>query len=262
MKDDNKETPEAALQRIAGGFSGNDVAVVMIFASLGVDPDEILPRENVLTFKAWKAKGRKIAKGVNSISVPVYIPAKGKQEAEGDDEKPGSMMKRRARLFHESQTIPADSEKGTRPACLYNPHLMKPAVAVEFYGVTEAEIEAELNRLQPLIEEAAAEAAEQAEAAATLIEEVEPEAVAVEPEPTPEPPAKPAPVVELIDAPKPAKRRTRRRKQERPEIDREPGCNCPAPGLVINVACPLHSPDAKEAEPVAVFEDVDAMAWV
>jgi hypothetical protein len=128
------ESPAEALARIQQGASRNDVAAVFAFADAGVDPFDVSPRVNVLTFKAWRALGRQVAKGATSVRVEVWIPTRGKtaddgagDDSSGDNKKArGGMRRKTAYLFHVSQTIPADAPAGTRPAAWNNPRLVKP----------------------------------------------------------------------------------------------------------------------------------------
>lgn len=129
----SSESPQEALARIQSmQFCGNDVLVIQAFADAGIPPELIDPRFNVLTFKAWKAKGRRVAKGAKSIGVTVWIPIKGKKpetsEApakDGDKPKRSGMRPKVTRLFHECQTVPADAAKGTKPEAWNNPALVR-----------------------------------------------------------------------------------------------------------------------------------------
>ena len=150
------ESPEAALARIEAGFSANDEAVIAAFADAGIDPADIEPRHNVLTFNAWKAKGRRVAKGATSIRVTVWIPAGQDSDdpqaaavestGEGQANSDGKRKRLRpvvARLFHESQTVAADAPAGSRPAAWLNPALVKAGTcdaAVTAAAVASAEV--------------------------------------------------------------------------------------------------------------------------
>ncbi len=124
------EDPAVALQRIQSmQFSGNDVLVIQAFADAGIDPEQIDPRNNVLTFNAWKALNRRVAKGAISVRVTVWIPVgekadDGKTE-DADKPKRTGMRPTMARLFHVSQTVPKDAEKGTRPDAWQNTALVR-----------------------------------------------------------------------------------------------------------------------------------------
>jgi len=112
------ETPAEALARIQSRVSQNDFAAIHQFYACGIHPDHISPRLNVLTFKAWKALGRRVAKGATGQKVCVWVPV----EKEG---KPDGVRPINAVLFHECQTVAEDAEKGTRPAAWNNPALVK-----------------------------------------------------------------------------------------------------------------------------------------
>lgn len=195
------ETREEALARIRSGFSKNDQAVIIAFAEAGIDPDQITPRQNVLTFDAWKAAGRQVAKGATSLRIEVWVPRKGKKTEEDDEKKGGALMRRTARLFHESQTLPKGTPSGTlKPAAWLNPVLIKEGTYSPEDGLP---IDGGDGDQPP--------AAATAEPAPSPT----PAPVAVEPEPTPD----------HFGAHGDARPAT---------------CNCPMVGVMTNVACPLH----------------------
>lgn len=215
------ETAEQALARIQAGFSKNDAAVIYAFAECGVDPADIDPRRNVLTFKAWKAAGRSVAKGATSQRVTIWIPASGKKGADAIDpetgkKRSGRMMPKTARLFHVSQTVPKDAVKGARPAAWNNPHLVK----VGTYEPIAEPCEPAPVLSPESVDMINAEAGR--EAAADLAE--------VQPAPTTDRAA----VRSLFDR---ADELSAAMDSEQP-----PECNCPAVGLITNVYCPIHAP--------------------
>ncbi len=100
-----KETPAEALARIQNGFSKNDALVVALFAARGIDPADVLPRENVLTYRAWQAKGRQVCKGEKSVRISTYIPIPAKLDSRtGRVLEPASSRPWTAAVFHVSQT--------------------------------------------------------------------------------------------------------------------------------------------------------------
>ena len=100
-----KETPAEALARIQAGFSKNDALVIASFAARGIDPAAIEPRENVLTYRAWQAKGRQVCKGEKSVRISTYIPIPEKLDAvTGKVLEPASSRPWTAAVFHVSQT--------------------------------------------------------------------------------------------------------------------------------------------------------------
>lgn len=133
------ESPPEALARIQSRVSQNDFAAIHQFAACGISPDEITPRENVLTFKAWKAMNRRVAKGATGQKVCVWVPV--------EDKKTGKegMRPITAVLFHVTQTIAEDADKGTRPAAWQNPQLVKAGTYDETGNVIKA------NAVTPLV---------------------------------------------------------------------------------------------------------------
>ena len=111
------EDPAVALLRIQSmQFGGNDVLVIRAFADADIAPEQIDPRQNVLTFNAWKALNRRVGKGAISVRVTVWIPVGDKaadEETSNDKPKRSGMRPTTARLFQISQTVPADAPKGT-----------------------------------------------------------------------------------------------------------------------------------------------------
>ena len=98
------ETPEQALARIqATGFGKNDALVIMAFSERGIDPENIDPRHNVLTFNAWKAKGRQVAKGAISVRAQTWIPCKEAKKQTKDGATAKKFLRpKTVSLFHES----------------------------------------------------------------------------------------------------------------------------------------------------------------
>lgn len=94
---------DALTRAQTGGSVLNDALVIAGFAARGLDPDDITPRENVLSFWAWKAKGRQVVKGEKGIKVPVFRPV-DKENAKGETER--ITVRGSAAVFHISQTKP------------------------------------------------------------------------------------------------------------------------------------------------------------
>lgn len=76
----------------------NYAAILSGFASMGIPPSEVIPRENVLTFNAWRALNRTVRKGEHGIKVITWI----------EFEKDGQTHKRPSSttVFHVTQTEP------------------------------------------------------------------------------------------------------------------------------------------------------------
>ena len=126
------ETPAEQLARIRAGFSKNNMLALLAFADAGIPPDQIDPRENVLTFSAWKTAGRSVARGASGVAVTTYLPSSGKKTdapptTDGTPPRRGGMFPRTVRLFHITQTLPIGTPKNTaKPAAWQNPRLVKP----------------------------------------------------------------------------------------------------------------------------------------
>lgn len=74
------------------------------FAERGIPAKNILPRENVFTFNAWKALGRQVRKGEHGVKVCTWIPM-SKKDANGELQ-PIGRKPRTVSVFHISQTDP------------------------------------------------------------------------------------------------------------------------------------------------------------
>ena len=99
-----KEKQEQALARARNGHSKNDLLVMMAFTERGWAPEDVKPRENVFTYKAWQALGRQVRKGEKGVKVCVYITT------EETDKKTGETVERKkpwsSTVFHIDQTDP------------------------------------------------------------------------------------------------------------------------------------------------------------
>jgi hypothetical protein len=97
---------QEALSRATTGQSWtNYPAIFAGFAEKGIPEDEIRPRENVLTFEAWKARGRHVRRGEHGVRVTTWI-----ETPERRDQATGEVTRRAGRrpwtavVFHVSQT--------------------------------------------------------------------------------------------------------------------------------------------------------------
>lgn len=92
-----------ALGRARSGQSlANESICIQEFAQRGINPADILPRENVLTFWAWKALGRSVRKGEHGVKLITWIPF----EREKDGKVETAYRPKTAVVFHVSQTDP------------------------------------------------------------------------------------------------------------------------------------------------------------
>ena len=109
------EMQAASLDRARNSQSlANYPAVYQGFIDKGISFDDIKPRENVLTFNAWKALGRSVKKGEHGVKVVTFISVRGKEEANGEESN-GYRMPKTTTVFHITQTE-LSSEREARHA--------------------------------------------------------------------------------------------------------------------------------------------------
>jgi hypothetical protein len=90
-----------SLNRAKNGDSlANIPAIISGFSKKGINPNEIIPRENVFTYNAWKALNRQVNKGEHGVKVVTWIDAKDKITG-----LPTKLC-RKSTVFHISQTSP------------------------------------------------------------------------------------------------------------------------------------------------------------
>jgi len=105
------EKDREALASARGNFSmSNFVPVISEFAARGIPVDEILPKENVFTYRAWRALGRQVRKGEKGVSIGVWRPISKEtvDEATGEKKRTGRTLCVGATVFHISQTDPIE----------------------------------------------------------------------------------------------------------------------------------------------------------
>ncbi|MCF3643219.1 ssDNA-binding domain-containing protein [Rhizobium sp. TRM95111] len=97
------ELQAQALKNATSGASvANYQAIFDGFAAMGIDPDDVMPRENVFTFNAWKALGRVVKRGQHGVRIVTVIPCT-KKDPETGEETPVRKPKTTT-VFHVSQT--------------------------------------------------------------------------------------------------------------------------------------------------------------
>ena len=103
------ELAQDALSRAQSGMStANYSAIFHGFMAKGIPEADILPRENVLTFWAWKAKGRSVRKGEHGVHILTFVPCSREKTDATTGERRVSTFRRPkgATVFHVSQTDP------------------------------------------------------------------------------------------------------------------------------------------------------------
>ena len=92
----------------------NYPAIFEGFIEKGVPESEIIPRVNVFTYNAWKAKGRQVLKGEHGVKVVTWIDCKPKDIDPDTGEPKKYKRAKSATVFHISQTEPANNKPGSR----------------------------------------------------------------------------------------------------------------------------------------------------
>ena len=95
---------EALANATQGQSVANYDAIFEGFEAMGIDADDIRPRENVFTFNAWKALGRVVRRGQHGVTVVTFIVSKKTDPETGEETE--SKHARRTTVFHVSQTDP------------------------------------------------------------------------------------------------------------------------------------------------------------
>ncbi len=94
-----------ALSRATTGESvANYPAIFRGFTARGIPEAEIIPRVNVLTYRAWAAKGRQVRRGEHGVKVITWVEFGPKVNDRGEVEKLGGKRCKRATVFHVTQT--------------------------------------------------------------------------------------------------------------------------------------------------------------
>ncbi|HEY2350903.1 MAG TPA: ArdC-like ssDNA-binding domain-containing protein [Candidatus Acidoferrum sp.] len=94
---------EALTRAISGQTMSNYPAIFEGFIAKGIPESEILPRENVFTFDAWRALGWTVRRGEHGVKVLTFIERASK-ETEGTGERKTIRLAWSTTVFHVSQT--------------------------------------------------------------------------------------------------------------------------------------------------------------
>ncbi len=97
-----KKTNFDALNRARNNTSAiNEAIVIDHFSRLGLT--DIRPRQNVLSYHAWQALGRQVAKNATGCMITTRLPIKD------DEDKTKFLIPKGVPVFHILQTVPAGS---------------------------------------------------------------------------------------------------------------------------------------------------------
>ena len=105
---------EALKNAVTSESFANYKTIIEGFIERGIPAQEIVPRENVFTFNAWRALGRTVKKGEKGVAVLTWIECKAKdneQEKPKEEQGEGGSYKRAKTtyVFHISQTQPIET---------------------------------------------------------------------------------------------------------------------------------------------------------
>lgn len=102
MSGKEKMQKQALVNAVSGTSDANYDLILGGFVAKGIPEEEIIPRENVFTFNAWRALGRTVRKGEKGVPVFTVIPCKVKDNE--TDEEIQVKKRRKTTVFHVSQT--------------------------------------------------------------------------------------------------------------------------------------------------------------
>ncbi len=113
----NERQAEALSRALTSQSWSNYPAIIQGFKSRGIPEGQILPRENVFTYQAWKALGRQVRKGEHGVKVVTFVKRdkKTKDRETGETKFEVVSMPRTVSVFHISQT---DSREGVENAAI------------------------------------------------------------------------------------------------------------------------------------------------
>jgi hypothetical protein len=111
MQATREQVQEEALSRAIGGQSlTNWPAIIHGFIAKGIPEDQVRPRENCFTYRAWQALGRQVRRGEHGVKVVTFLPARDREETDPTTGE-RKIVRRSSRpwtatVFHVSQTDP------------------------------------------------------------------------------------------------------------------------------------------------------------
>ena len=102
----SKVNAEALHRAVTNQSLSNYPAIYQGFVERGIAESDILPRENVFTYAAWKALGRQVKKGEHGVKICTFVPIESKEKNTdtGEVEVKTSSRPRTTTVFHVSQT--------------------------------------------------------------------------------------------------------------------------------------------------------------
>ena len=93
---------QALMNAVSHESTMNYEAIFLGFMEKGIGAEEIIPRQNVFTFHAWRALGRTVRRGEHGVKVVTWVPYKKTNKDTGEDEECSRPVT--TTVFHISQT--------------------------------------------------------------------------------------------------------------------------------------------------------------
>lgn len=90
---------EAHTRAVSSTSFSNYPVIFAGFMEKGIPEADILPRENIFTYHAWRHKGRQVRKGQRGVRITTWITLRDKDTGEITGRRP-----KQAVVFHISQT--------------------------------------------------------------------------------------------------------------------------------------------------------------
>lgn len=100
-----KQIADESLQRaLRSQALTNLPTIYQEFMARGIAEADILPRENVFTFNAWRALGRTVKRGEHGVRIITWIVTPEKKNDDGSVKYAAGKRPKTAVVFHVSQT--------------------------------------------------------------------------------------------------------------------------------------------------------------
>lgn len=107
------EMERESLGRAENGQSwANYPAIMHGFTERGIPEPDIIPRVNVFTYHAWRAKGRQVRRGERGVAITTWVAVPEKRDSSGTVTHPAGRRPKTATVFHISQTDPPPASAG------------------------------------------------------------------------------------------------------------------------------------------------------
>jgi antirestriction protein ArdC len=104
MANNTAVNQEALSRAVSGQSVANYRDIYAGFSAKGIPEAEILPRENVFTYNAWRALGRQVRKGEHGVKCLTFIVCESKTVNPKTGEKESFRRPWTTTVFHVSQT--------------------------------------------------------------------------------------------------------------------------------------------------------------